>query len=108
MSSNITSLFNPPPQRELSENETKDCVPCQIMATLFSLGFGGYLASGKPFQYSEVEKKKGVTMEEFIKRNPKWWISSARAFGGALIAFGFVRGTEGWLWNKDKTYKTYK
>ncbi|CAH01791.1 hypothetical protein KDRO_C02750 [Kluyveromyces lactis] len=107
MSSNITSLFNPPAQRDLTDEETRDCIPCQIMATAFSLGFGGYLASGKPFQYGEAEKKKGVTVEQFAKLNPKWWVSSARLFGGALIAFGIYRGTEGWLWNKEKKYKVW-
>ncbi|CDO93275.1 unnamed protein product [Kluyveromyces dobzhanskii CBS 2104] len=107
MSSNITSLFNPPPQRDLTDAETKDCVPCQIMATAFSLGFGAFLASGRPFQYGEAEKKKGVTVEEFAKLNPRWWISSARALGGALILFGVYRGSEGLLWNKDKTYKAW-
>lgn len=106
MSSNIKDLFNPPPQRELSEEETRDCVPCQIMASTFALGFGGYLASGKPLQYGDAEKKKGVTIEEFGRLNPRWWVTTVRSFGAGLVLFGIYRGTEGWLWNKTKQYKS--
>ncbi|SCU92615.1 LANO_0E01530g1_1 [Lachancea nothofagi CBS 11611] len=101
MSSNILSVFNPPPTRELSEEETQDCVPCQVMSTVFSLGFGSYLASGKPFEYSEKERTKGISVEKFQKLNPKWWRTSLRGMGGLLVVFGIVRGTEKWLWNKS-------
>ncbi|EDO17072.1 hypothetical protein Kpol_530p42 [Vanderwaltozyma polyspora DSM 70294] len=107
MSSNILSVVNPPPQRDLDNEETKDCIPCQIMSTMFSIGFGAYLVSGKPFEYTEVERRRGVTMAEFEKRNPKWWKGSLRGLGGTLIILGFVRGTEGWLWNKEKEYKKF-
>lgn len=102
MQSNILSVFNPPPQRELSSEETKDCIPCQVMSTMFSLGFGTYLLSGKPFEYSEKEKKRGITAEKFQQMSPKWWRTSLRTMGGSLIIFGLIRGSEGWLWNKKK------
>lgn len=106
MSSNIANLFNPPPERDLSVEETEDCLPCQVMATAFSIGFGSYLASGKPFQYGEIEKRKGITVEEFAKLNPKWWVNTIKSFGTVLIVFGIYRGTEGWLWNQQKRYKS--
>ncbi|CEP62568.1 Dmo2p LALA0_S05e08526g [Lachancea lanzarotensis] len=101
MASNILSVFNPPPQRELTDEETKDCIPCQIMSTMFSLGFGGYLALGKPFEYSDKEKKRGISLEKFQELNPRWWRASLRGLGGALMVFGVVRGTEKWLWNSN-------
>lgn len=107
MSSNIVSVFNPPPQRTLSTEETMDCVPCQVMATMFSIGFGGYLAAGQPFKYTDKERKKGISLQEFEKQNPKWWKNGIRGFGGALVIFGLFRGTEGWLWNKNKKYKKF-
>lgn len=107
MSSNILSVFNPPPERNLSKEETMDCVPCQVMSTMFALGFGGYLAVGQPFKYTDTERQKGITLEQFKKHNPKWWVNSARGFGGALMIFGLVRGTEGWLWNSNKEYKKF-
>lgn len=107
MSSNILSVFNPPPERLLTKDETMDCIPCQVMSTLFSIGFGGYLASGQPFKYTEREQLKNITLGQFDKQNPKWWKNGGRAFGGALIMFGLVRGTEGWLWNKEKEYKKF-
>ncbi|QLG73417.1 hypothetical protein HG535_0E05010 [Zygotorulaspora mrakii] len=107
MSSNILAVFNPPPQRTLNHEETMDCVPCQVMSTMFAVGFGGYLAAGQPFKFSERERLKGLTLEEFQKRNPKWWVNGLRGFGGALVIFGLVRGTEGWLWNPRKEYKKF-
>lgn len=105
MSSNILSVFNPSKQRDLSKEETMDCVPCQIMSSMFALGFGSYLASGKPFEYSEKEKARGVSLAEFERRNPMWWRGAMRGLGGSLVILGFIRGTEGWLWNKGKEYK---
>lgn len=105
--SNILKVFNPPPQRELSNEETMDCLPCQIMSSVFSLGFGTYLLSGKPFQYSDYERQKRVTLKEFQKRNPAWWVNGLRGFGGFLILFGLVRGSEGLIWNKGKQYKPW-
>ncbi|CCH61775.1 hypothetical protein TBLA_0F02340 [Henningerozyma blattae CBS 6284] len=103
--SNILNVFNPPPERDLEKTATMDCVPCQIMATMFSIGFGSYLASGRATKYGKKEQAKGVTLQEFEKRNPKWWRSSLRGFGAGLIMFGLIRGSEGWLWNPRKEYK---
>ncbi|AQZ12091.1 YDL157C [Zygosaccharomyces parabailii] len=105
--SNIVDVFNPPPQRDLSEEETRDCLPCQVMSSLFTLGFGGYLAAGQPFKYTEKERKRGITVAEFEKRNPLWWRAGLRGFGSALVLFGFIRATEGWVWNKNKKYKEF-
>ncbi|AGO11441.1 AaceriACR195Wp [[Ashbya] aceris (nom. inval.)] len=102
MVSNILSVFNPPPSRDLTQEETKDCLPCQLMSSAFALGFGSYLLSGRAFRYNEKDKAKGITLEEFNRYNPAWWRNSLRTFGGGLVLLGLVRGTEGWLWNTDK------
>ncbi|SCV99802.1 LAFE_0B02828g1_1 [Lachancea fermentati] len=107
MQSNILSVFNPPPERTLTEEETRDCIPCQIMSTMFSVGFGSYLLSGKAFQYSQKEKNKGISPQDFQKLNPAWWRYTLRTVGGCLIGFGFIRGSEGWLWNKNKEYNRF-
>ncbi|SCU93652.1 LAMI_0E15126g1_1 [Lachancea mirantina] len=107
MVSNILSVFNPAPSRDLDESETRDCVPCQVMSTLFSLGFGSYLVSGKPFEYCEKDQKKGISLREFNRLNPQWWRITLRSAGGILLLFGLFRGTEGWLWNRGKIYKKY-
>lgn len=105
--SNIIDVFNPPPNRRLEPEETMDCLPCQVMASTFALGFGGYLATGQAFKYTDKERKQGITLAEFEKRNPQWWKYSLRGLGSALIVFGIFRGTEGWIWNKDKKYKKF-
>lgn len=107
MSSNIISLFNPPPERDLPLEETQDCIPCQVMSTVVALGFGSYLLSGKAFEYSMNDKKKGISFEEFQRRNPKWWRYSLKSLGGSLVVLGLVRGSEGWLWNPEKEYKKF-
>ncbi|KAH3902662.1 uncharacterized protein SCODWIG_03680 [Saccharomycodes ludwigii] len=97
--SNILNVFNPPPSRDLTPAETRDCIPCKIMSTLFALGFGTYLYSGKATEYGSEEIKKGITLKEFSRRNPTWWKYSLKGIGGSLIFFGLLRGSEGWLWN---------
>lgn len=66
--SNILAVFNPPPQRELKKEETMDCVPCQVMSTMFSVGFGSYLASGKPFKYGKKDAKEGPFLWPSLRR----------------------------------------
>ncbi|CCE63767.1 hypothetical protein TPHA_0F02860 [Tetrapisispora phaffii CBS 4417] len=105
MSSNILAVFNPPPARDMDKSEYQDCLPCQIMSSFFAIGFGSYLASGKPFKYGEKERKAGMSLADFDKRNPKWWRGTMRGLGGSLVVLGVIRGTEGWMWNKDKQYK---
>ncbi|AMD21246.1 HEL034Wp [Eremothecium sinecaudum] len=103
--SNILSIINPPPPRDISNEEAGDCLPCQVMSTAFSLGFGAYLLSGRAFEYNAKDRAKGISPETFAKQNPKWWQYSVKGIGGSLIMLGLIRGTEGWLWNKSKVYK---
>ncbi|ODV97520.1 hypothetical protein PACTADRAFT_38449 [Pachysolen tannophilus NRRL Y-2460] len=91
--SNIIDIFVPPKPRDLSEDETADCVPCQMMAFLFGVGGGLYFSSGRVF--------KG----EKIGDNPMWWKYTVRTGGLAMIAYGAYRGGQGWLWDKDRVYK---
>lgn len=105
MSSNILDIFNPPPRRDLTDKETGDCLPCQVMSTVFSLGYGIYLLSGKATEHTDEKKLKGITIEQFEKQNPKWWRASLKTVGIGLIVLGLFRGTDGFLWNTDKTYK---
>lgn len=100
--SNILSVFSPPPSRDLTGEETKDCLPCQVMATVSALGAGAWFASGKVF-----EDDLKLTKEESLKKNPIWWRNTIRSSGYLLIAFGIYRGTEGWLWNKENEYKKF-
>jgi hypothetical protein len=93
--SNILKVFNPPESRDLTPEETRDCVPCQIMATVTALGAGYWFASGQVF------RDDSITPQENLKRNPIWWRNSVRIFGVGLLCFGIVRGTEGWIWAKE-------
>lgn len=92
--SNIIKVFNPPESRDLSPEETEDCLPCQIMATFSALGAGAWFASGRVFHNDTI------TAEQNLKRNPIWWRTSIRTFGAVLILFGIYRGTEGVVWGK--------
>ncbi|CCD22356.1 Dmo2p NDAI_0A01980 [Naumovozyma dairenensis CBS 421] len=103
--SNILSVFNPPAERNFNEEENLDCLPCQVMNSFLAIGFGTYLASGRAITYSDKDKKKGVTLKEFERRNPLWWRNSIRSIGGGLLVYGVIRGSEGWIWNKDKKYQ---
>lgn len=91
--SNILKVFNPPESRDLEPQEYDNCVPCQIMATVSSIGAGVWFASGQVF---EDEK---LTKAENLKKNPIWWRNFIRTSGVALIGYGVYRGTEGWLWD---------
>ncbi|ODV70812.1 uncharacterized protein CYBJADRAFT_173169 [Cyberlindnera jadinii NRRL Y-1542] len=90
--SNIVNVFNPPPSRDLTPEETKDCVPCQIMSTCFALAAGYWFASGRVFENDKI------SVEENLKKNPIWWRNAVKGFGVGLLGFGVVRGTEGILW----------
>ncbi|KAL6940405.1 hypothetical protein ACO0QE_004305 [Hanseniaspora vineae] len=91
--SNIVNLINPPPSRDLTPEETKDCVPCTIMSTAFALGFGTYLLLGKATEYDA----KLATLKEHDARNPKWWKTTLKVSGASLIIFGLWRGTDGYM-----------
>ncbi len=94
---NITEIFNPPPVREHTSEESLDCLPCQIMSSLGSLGAGYYLGSGLVY--------KG---DADFHKNPQWWRYSVKSAGVLLLAFGMYRGGQGWLWDKDIVYKPVK
>ena len=36
-----------------------------------------------------------------------WWRRSLKGLGSIFIIMGLARGTEGWLWNKEKEYKKF-
>lgn len=90
--SNIAKIFNPPESRDLSPEETADCLPCQIMATFSSLGAGYWFASGQVF------RDDTISAAENLRKNPMWWRNTIRTFGVGLLCFGVYRGTEGWVW----------
>ncbi|CDK27084.1 unnamed protein product [Kuraishia capsulata CBS 1993] len=84
--SNLAKIFNPPESRDLSEEEVKDCIPCQVMASFAGVVGGAYFASGMAF--------KGANPE----LNPLWWKNSIRIGGVGLIAMGIYRGGQGLFW----------
>ncbi|ODV58419.1 Dmo2p ASCRUDRAFT_120849 [Ascoidea rubescens DSM 1968] len=91
--SNILKIINPPESRDLTDEEVKDCVPCQIMASFTGILGGAYFASGRVF--------KG----EKLNSNPGWWKIFVRSFGAGMIGFGVYRGGQGWLWDLNHEYK---
>lgn len=81
--SNILSVFNPPPARDLEDYET--CIPCTAMQSIVAILGGGYLTTNLPFQPSEKFK---------VQQNPLWWIRSVKVSGLMLIGFGIYRAKE--------------
>lgn len=88
--SNIVNVFNPP-----EETKFEDCLSCDIFNSVFLLGTGSYLVSGKA-----ITKNNKLSLQEFNKKNPKWWINSLKGFGGALFLYGIYRSGD--------TYKSWK
>lgn len=94
--SNIANVFNP--QQE--SKPVEDCLSCDIFNSIFLLGAGGYLSSGKA-----ILKDKKVSVEEFNKKNPIWWKNSVRGFGVFLIGYGIYRSFdtyESWKTSEEK------
>lgn len=96
-SSNIIKIFTNEESRELISEESKDCLPCQIMASFAGVAAGVYFSSGYLFKNDK----------DFAK-NPQWWRSSIRVLGLGLIGFGIYRGGQGFLWDKNREYKELK
>ncbi|SMN18280.1 similar to Saccharomyces cerevisiae YDL157C Putative protein of unknown function [Maudiozyma saulgeensis] len=94
--SNIANVFNP--QQESKPIE--DCLSCDIFNSIFLLGTGGYLVSGKA-----IIKDKKVSLKNFNEKNPVWWRNSIRGFGGFLVAYGIYRSFdtyESWKTSQEK------
>lgn len=94
--SNIANVFNP--QQESKPIE--DCLSCDIFNSIFLLGTGGYLSSGKA-----ILKDKKVSVKEFNKKNPIWWRNGVRSFGAFLIGYGIYRSFdtyESWKTSQEK------
>ncbi|CAK7891985.1 hypothetical protein CAAN1_01S07998 [[Candida] anglica] len=80
--SNILSVFNPPPSRQLDTNEV-NCLPCTFIQSMFATGGGIYLNSNIPF--------KGTDGKVDFKKHPIWWQKSVRGIGILLIGLGAYR-----------------
>lgn len=83
--SNIVSVFNPPPSRDLAENEV-DCLGCTAVQSLVAFGGGAYLASSLPF------KDKHGKID--VVKNPVWWQKSIRGAGILVFGLGAYRAGE--------------
>lgn len=79
--SNILSVFNPPPARDLPD---VDCLPCTAIQGAVSLFGGSFLVSGIPFRDSKLN------LIDIVK-HPLWWQRSVRGFGIGVIGFGVFR-----------------
>lgn len=78
--SNILSVFNPPPLRDLGE---EDCIPCTLVQLVVCFAGGGYFALRMPFQ-----GKDGAVD---LKKHPLWFQRGVRGAGLALVALGMFR-----------------
>lgn len=92
--SNILGVLNPPKEAKDISNEEM-CLGCQILGSFTCMAGGLYFMSNVPF--------KGTNAS--AKRNPPWWKVSVKSAGAGLFALGVYRAGEGWMWNKDITYK---
>ncbi|GMG47239.1 unnamed protein product [Ambrosiozyma monospora] len=95
--SNILNALTPKEGRDLTAEESKDCLPCQVMATFTAAGASYYFASGRIFKNDT----------DFVK-NPTWWRQTMKFAGYGLGLFAVYRGGQGWLWQKDREYKQVK
>ncbi|EGW34284.1 uncharacterized protein SPAPADRAFT_59702 [Spathaspora passalidarum NRRL Y-27907] len=85
--SNILSVFNPPPSRDLSDAELgKACLPCTAIQSFVAMAGGAYLNS--PNQFKDKAGKI-----DFVK-HPLWWQRSVRGAGIVLFGFGAYRAGE--------------
>lgn len=81
--SNILSVFNPPPARDIEDYEK--CIPCTTMQSVVAILGGAYLTTDLPFQPNEKFK---------VNQNPLWWIRTVKVSGLALVGFGIYRAKE--------------
>lgn len=92
--SNIISVFNPPPSRDIPTSDV-NCLPCTFIQSMFAFGGGAYLSSSLPF----TEKDGKID----VKKNPLWWQKSVRGIGILLIGLGAYRfGEVGQIIYKDR------
>lgn len=85
--SNILSVFNPPPPRDIPEKEYIYCLPCTAIQAAVGLGLGFVLRSPNQF-------KDPVTGKIDLVKNPLWWQRSVRSAGFILLALGAYRAGE--------------
>ena len=83
--SNIFSVFNPFPSRDLPASEV-DCLPCTLVHSAFAI-CGGYLLSF----FSELPFKEGKENKIDFKKHPLWWQRPVRGIAGVMIGFGAYR-----------------
>lgn len=78
--SNIANVFNPPPGRDLSDEE---CLGCTAVQLAVCLGGGSYFLSSMPFK-----DKTGLVD---LRRHPVWFQRGIRATGIGLLALACYR-----------------
>ncbi|CCK69488.1 Dmo2p KNAG_0C03840 [Huiozyma naganishii CBS 8797] len=83
--SNIMKVFQPPTESENFES----CLGCDIFNSIFLIGSGSYLLTGRP-------TKRGIkeSLSDYALKHPKWWRATIRSVGGLLFGFGLYRGIE--------------
>lgn len=91
---NLLKVFSPE-LRDLTEEEAKDCVPCQVVAGSAALLGGAYLASGRVFH----GQAPGTHPESYVR--------SVRGAGGAVLLLGIYRLGQGWLWDREREYRLF-
>ncbi|KAI5954616.1 hypothetical protein KGF54_002392 [Candida jiufengensis] len=87
MSSNIASVFNPPPSRNIPDREIEDCIPCTTIQSIAAIAGGLYFSSPNQF-------KDKVTGKIDLVKNPLWWQRSVRGAGIILVGLGAYRAGE--------------
>lgn len=91
--SNILSVFNPPPARDIPD---EPCLPCTAIQSLMSFAGGLYLNLNSLF--------KDLKGKINIHKNPIWWQNSVKSLGILLIGLGAYRAGEAGLmvWNRKR------
>lgn len=56
-SSNILDVIHPQTPHDITGEEAKDCIPCQVMGSITALLAGGYFSSGYLFKNDTDYKK---------------------------------------------------
>ncbi|KAI3406008.1 hypothetical protein KGF56_001227 [Candida oxycetoniae] len=85
--SNILSVFNPPPSRDIPEKNIEACLPCTAIQSAVAILGGLYLSSPNQF-------KDKTTGKIDVIKNPLWWQKSVRGAGIILFALGAYRAGE--------------